>query len=43
MLQKMLNEMIENGTVLNRYNPDSKNGKYYTYYDKYYESCKSVW
>ena len=33
MLEKMLNEMIEKGTVIDRYNQDNRNGKYYTYYE----------
>ena len=53
MLEKMLNEMIEKGTVLDRYNQDNKNGKYYTYYEIEYNGetfeimcvngeCKSI-
>ena len=53
MLEKMLNEMIEKGTVIDRYNQDNKNGKYYTYYEIEYNGetfevmcvdgvCKSI-
>ena len=53
MLEKMLNEMIEKGTILDRYNQDNKNGKYYTYYEIEYNGetfeimcvngeCKSI-
>ena len=53
MLEKMLNEMIEKGTVIDRYNQDNRNGKYYTYYEIEYNGetfeamcvdgiCKSI-
>ena len=53
MLEKMLNEMIEKGTVIDRYNQDNINGRYYTYYEIEYNGetfevmcvngeCKSI-
>ena len=53
MLEKILNEMIEKGKVIDRYNQDNKNGKYYTYYEIEYNGetfeimcingeCKSI-
>ena len=53
MLEKMLNEMIEKGTVIDRYIQDNNNGKHYTYYEIEYNSetfevmcvdgvCKSI-
>ena len=53
MLEKMLNEMIEKGTVIDRYNQDNINGRYYVYYEIEYNGetfevmcvngeCKSI-
>ena len=53
MLEKILNEMIEKGKVIDRYNQDVINGRYYTYYEIEYNGetfevmcvngeCKSI-
>ena len=53
MLEKLLNEMIEKGTVIDRYNQDNINGRYYVYYEIEYNGetfevmcvngeCKSI-
>ena len=53
MLEKMLNEMIEKGTVIDRYIQDNSNGNHYTYYEIEYDGetfeimcvdgvCKSI-
>lgn len=53
MLEKILSEMIEKGTVIDRYSQDNGNGKYYTYYEIEYNGetfevmcvngeCKSI-